>query len=173
MPAVSLGVIVAVAQNGVLGRDNALPWHLPEDLAYFKRRTLGKPVVMGRRTWESIGRPLPGRRNIVISRSPAFTAEGAEVVVSLAVALDLARAHAAAEGVAEVMVIGGAAVYAQAIPLADTLYVTEVHAEVDGDAYLPPIDWSAWQEQHREFCSAHKNDSFDFSFVTYRRAGVN
>ena len=128
-----LSVIVAVADNGVIGRDNALPWHLPEDLRYFKRVTLGKPIVMGRRTFESIGRPLPGRTNIVISRDPGFAAVGIEVAASLDAALQLAS------GAAEVVVIGGAEIYRLAIPRADRLYVTEVHTEPAGDALLPPV----------------------------------
>jgi dihydrofolate reductase len=163
----ALGVIVAVAANGVVGRDNALPWHLPEDLRYFKRMTMGKPVVMGRRTFQSIGRPLPGRRNLVISRDPDFRAEGVTVLPSLEAALDLAGELVERDG--EVMVIGGAQIYAAAIPLADRLYVTEVHAEVSGDAILPPVDWSAWREVSRELQRASGDNPYDYSFVAYER----
>lgn len=166
---VKLGVIVAAAQNGVVGRNNALPWHLPEDLKYFKRMTLGKPIVMGRKTYESIGRPLPGRRNIVISRNAEYRAPGVDVVPDLEAALALAADQALIDGVEELMVIGGAEIYAAAIPRADHLYVTEVHAEVEGDAWLPPVDWRAWREVSREFHAAGGQNPYDYSFVAYRR----
>ncbi|TXS92682.1 dihydrofolate reductase [Parahaliea aestuarii] len=168
-----LGVIVAVADNGVVGRDNALPWHLPGDLAWFKRNTLGKPVIMGRRTWESIGRPLPGRLNIVVSRNPDYCADGATVTGSLQSALALGRARAASDGAEEVMVIGGPGLYAEALPLADRFYVTEVHAEVAGDAVLPPVDWSAWREISRERQKAANSASYDYSFVVFERTQAN
>ncbi|TXS93944.1 dihydrofolate reductase [Parahaliea maris] len=169
MNQVAVGVIVAVASNGVLGRDNELPWHLPKDLAYFKRTTLGKPIVMGRKTFESIGRPLPGRFNIVVSRNPDFAAAGTAVVDSLEAGLSLARERAAEDGVGEVMVIGGAQLYAEALPQADRLYVTEVHAEVEGDACLPPVDWSAWRELSRDHHNACDSNPFDYSFVVFER----
>ena len=121
---VALAVIVAVADNGVIGRNNSLPWHLPEDLRYFKRVTLGKPVVMGRKTFESIGRPLPGRANIVITRSHEWSVDGVSVVNSLDDALRLAADIAALDGADELMVIGGAEIYTNAIPLAQRLYLT-------------------------------------------------
>lgn len=160
-----LSVIVAVADNGVIGRDNALPWHLPEDLRYFKRVTLGKPIVMGRRTFESIGRTLPGRTNIVISRDPGFAAVGIEVAASLDAALQLAS------GAAEVVVIGGAEIYRLAIPRADRLYVTEVHTEPAGDALLPPVAWEDWVESRREDHRAAGANPCDYSFVVYERRG--
>ncbi len=163
-----ISVIVAVADNGVIGRNNALPWHLPEDLRYFKRVTMGKPIVMGRKTFESIGRPLPGRTNIVISRDPAFAAAGVEAATSLDAALQLAESAA---GVREVVVIGGAEIYALAIPRADRLYVTRVHAEPEGDALLPPVAWGDWVERQREDCRADGANSCDYSFVVYERAG--
>ncbi|HEY5790823.1 MAG TPA: dihydrofolate reductase, partial [Gammaproteobacteria bacterium] len=126
-----LALIAALDRNRLIGRDNALPWHLPADLQHFKRLTLGKPVLMGRRTWESLGRPLPGRHNIVLSRDPAFRAEGATVVGSLDAALE------AAGDAAEAMVIGGAAFYATMLPRARRLYLTEVDGEFDGDAWFP------------------------------------
>lgn len=166
---IEIGVIVAAAANGVVGRDNALPWHLPEDLKYFKRMTLGKPVIMGRKTFESIGRPLPGRRNIVITARPGFGAEGVEVAPTLDAALALARAAAKQAGATELMVIGGARIYAQVISGADHLYVTEVHAEVEGDTYLPPVDWGQWREVSREFHGASGDNPYDYSFVAYER----
>ena len=164
-----LAVIVAAAANGVIGAGNALPWHLPQDLRYFKRVTMGKPIVMGRRTFESIGRALPGRTNIVISRDPTRPVAGARLVFSLAQALQQAREVAAADGVDEVMVIGGAEVYAQVLPLADRLYLTEVHADVAGDTFLPAIAWNEWREVARKRHAAAGGNPHDYSFVVYER----
>ena len=166
---IKLSVIVAVAENRVVGKNNALPWHLSEDLQYFKRATLGKPIVMGRKTFESIGRPLPGRTNIVISRNPDYFAQGIKIVSSLEQALQLAQDIALIDDSQELMVIGGAAIYAAAIPVADRLYVTEVHAEVEGDAYLPNIDWGNWIESSRERHRAIAPNPYDYSFVVYDR----
>lgn len=158
--------MVAVAANGVIGRDNSLPWHLPEDLRYFKRVTLGKPVIMGRRTFESIGRPLPGRSNILVSRNREFAAAGISVVDSVAAALMLAEQLAPT---GEVVVIGGAAIYREALPLAQRLYVTEVHANVDGDTRLPAVDWAEWRELRREEHRAQPPSPFNYAFVVYER----
>ncbi len=144
-----IALIVAMAENGVIGRDNRLPWHLPADLRHFKRLTLGKPVIMGRKTFESIGRPLPGRTNIVLTRQPGFAPAGVRVAASLDAALAMAEAQARADGVDEVMVIGGAAVYAEALPRADRLYLTRVQLAVDGDARFPEPDPASW---HRTAC---------------------
>jgi dihydrofolate reductase len=165
-----IALIAAVAENGVVGRDNQLPWHLPGDLPYFKRVTLGKPVVMGRKTWDSIGRPLPGRANIVVSRQAGLQLEGATVVADIESALALAADIAAGEGAQELMVIGGAEIYALALPLAQRLYLTEVHAEVAGDAWFPPWNRADWQERSREYHSAAATNPYDFSFVVYERA---
>lgn len=164
-----VALIAAVANNGVVGRDNQLPWHLPGDLPYFKRVTLGKPVIMGRKTWESIGRPLPGRTNIVVSRQPQLQLQGAQVVATLQQALKLATAAAASTDGNEIMVIGGAEIYALALPLATRLYMTEVHAEVTGDAYFPSWDRSAWQECSREDHLGQDENSYRYSFVVYER----
>lgn len=158
----SLTLVVARADNGVIGRDNALPWRLPADLRHFKALTLGKPVIMGRRTFESIGRPLPGRRNIVLTRSPSWTAAG------VAVAADLAAAVAQADA-PEVMIIGGAAVYAAALPAARRIHLTEVHLAPAGDTLLPPFG-PAWRETGRE-AHAAAGDAPAYSFVTLERAG--
>ena len=166
---VRLSLIAAVAENQVVGRNNALPWYLPEDLKYFKRTTLGKPVVMGRRTWESIGRPLPGRLNIVVTRQANYSAEGARVVADLDAALELAQAQATIDGQDEVMVIGGAEIYALALPAADRLYLTEVHAEVAGDAHFPHWERSEWREISRERHAASGNNPHDYSFTVYER----
>jgi dihydrofolate reductase len=166
---IDLSVIVAAAENGVIGRNNALPWHLPEDLRYFKRVTMGKPIVMGRKTYESIGRPLPGRTNIVITRQPDYAAEGVKVVASLDEALALAQDIALIDGASELMVIGGAEIYRAAIARAKRLYLTEVHASVEGDARLPEVDWSVWQEVSRERWPASDVNPYPYSFVVFER----
>jgi dihydrofolate reductase len=158
-----LTLIVARARNGVIGRDGRLPWRLPEDLAFFKRTTMGHPIVMGRRTWESIGRPLPGRRNIVVSRQAGFAVAGAEVAASLAEALRLC------EGGGEVFVIGGAQLYAEALPRADRLIVTEVDADFEGDTHWPAPDPAHWRESAREHLPPADERRFAIDFVTYLR----
>lgn len=140
MPRLSL--IVAASRNGVIGRESALPWHLPEDLRHFKALTLGKPVIMGRLTWESIGRPLPGRPNIVISRNTDYQAPGAEVVPDLEAAL--ARAAGLVDATDEIMIIGGAQIYRVALPLVGRVYRTRVDLEVEGDAFFPELDPAEW-----------------------------
>ena len=149
-----ISFVVARADNGVIGRDGALPWHIPEDLKHFRRLTMGKPIVMGRKTWDSLGKALPGRHNIVVSRNPAFAAEGATVVRSLAAAFE------AAEG-EEAVVIGGAALFAEALPLATRIHLTEVHSTPEGDVTMPPFG-DAWRETARE-----PRDGY--SFVTLER----
>lgn len=134
-------LVVARARNGVIGRDNRLPWRLPADLAYFKKVTLGRPVIMGRRTWESIGQPLPGRRNIVVTRNRDYEAPGATVVGSLQ------EAWRAAGDAEEACVIGGTSLFAEALETADRIHLTEVDAEVPGDTWFPEFDRSAWVER--------------------------
>lgn len=168
----ALAIIVAAAENGVIGRDNAMPWHLPGDLRHFKRVTMGKPIVMGRKTYESIGKPLPGRTSIVITRNPAFRAPGVEVVSSVEEALASGERIARRDGVAEVVVIGGAEIYAVALPLANRLYLTEIHASVEGDAALPPIDWTQWREVSRERHAAEPAERYAYSFVCFERASA-
>ena len=160
---IPVALIVAMANNRVIGRNNALPWHLSEDLKYFKRVTLGKPVIMGRKTFESIGRPLPGRANIVVSRS-GFVAENVRVVTSLDEALQLADSIATIDGAEEVMVIGGAELYAHALPLAQRLYLTLVDAEVAGDAWFPDFDEAAWREVAREDHAPIEPNPYPYSF---------
>ncbi|WP_439102696.1 dihydrofolate reductase [Congregibacter sp.] len=145
-----IALIVAAADNDVIGRNNALPWDLPGDLAHFKRTTMGKPILMGRLTFESIGRPLPGRTNIVISRDPDYQAEGVRSVQSLDDAIELAESIALIDGSDELMVIGGAQIYALALPRASHLYLTRVHAEPTGDAFLRGVDWNEWEEVTRQ-----------------------
>jgi len=142
-------LVVAMAQNRVIGREGGLPWHIPGDLKLFKQTTLGKPIVMGRKTWQSLGRPLPGRPNIVITRDPAYQAEGAHVVGGLDRALVLAGELAGELGTDEIMVIGGAEIYRLALPKADRLYLTEVSLSPDGDAFFPDLDMREWSETSR------------------------
>ncbi|MCX2980085.1 dihydrofolate reductase [Halieaceae bacterium IMCC14734] len=164
-----LALIAAVADNGVIGSNNALPWHLPEDLRYFKRSTMGKPIVMGRLTYESIGRPLPGRTNIVVSREAGLKIDGVQVAGDLPAALELGKVAAAKAGVDELVVIGGAQIYALALPLAQRLYLTEVHADVSGDVFFPAWDRTQWQELEREPHQAGDANPYDYSFVVYER----
>ena len=156
-------LIVARARNGVIGRDGKLPWRLPEDLAFFKRTTTGHPIVMGRRTWESIGRPLPGRRSIVVTRQASFAAAGAEVAANLDEALRLCA------GSEEVFVIGGAQLYAEALPRAGRLIVTEIDADFEGDTHWPAPDPAQWREAAREHLPPTAERHFALDFVTYLR----
>ena len=157
-----LALIAAVASNGVIGSDNALPWRLPEDLKRFKALTLGHPVIMGRKTFESIGRPLPGRRNLVITRNAGYRAEGCEVLASLGAAL-----AACAGGTDEVFVIGGAQIYTEALPLAQRLYLTEIRRDFPGDARFPAWRSDRWKEVAREKCSGE--DGLQYDFAVYDR----
>jgi len=157
-------VIAAVARNGVIGRNNALPWHLPEDLRRFKALTMGHPLVMGRKTFESLSRPLPGRTHVVLSRIPGLAIPGCQTADSLPFALRLA---AASVGGDEVFIIGGAEVFREALTVADVLQMTEIRRDFAGDAFFPPLLTSDWQESARE--SHRAAAGFDFDFVTYRR----
>ncbi len=161
-----LVLIVARARNGVIGRDNALPWRLPEDLAHFKRTTMGHPIVMGRRTFESIGRVLPGRRNVVLTRSPDWHADGVDVARSLDEALAMTA------GAERVFVIGGAQVYADAMSRADEIVATEIDRDIDGDAFFPPIDANAWEVRSRDERAPSGDDALPFAFVHYARRAV-
>jgi len=165
-----LSLVVARADNGIIGRDNALPWRLPPDLRHFKRLTVGKPVVMGRRTFESIGKPLPGRHNIVLTRDPLWRAEGVTVVANLAEAIAAAGLNPLARA-DEVMIIGGAQIYAEALPSARRVHLTEVHAAPDGDTLLPAFDPARWTETARED-HAPEADAPGYSFVTLERKEV-
>jgi dihydrofolate reductase len=165
MSSIRLAMIAAMSRNRVIGRDNALPWHISADLKHFKRTTLGKPVVMGRKTFESIGRPLPGRTNIVVTRQKDYRPDGVRVATSTASALALADEVAAADGADEVMVIGGEQLYRSLLPHAERLYLTEVDAEVEGDAFFPELD-ARWEVASEE--SGEEND-WRFRFVEYRR----
>jgi dihydrofolate reductase len=161
----TLTLIVARARNGVIGRDNQLPWRLPEDLAFFKRTTMGAPIIMGRKTHESIGRPLPGRRNIVVSRDASRRFDGCDTVTSL----DAALALAARDGAGEAFLIGGAQLYGDAIGLASKMIVTEIDADFDGNTRFPAPEPAHWREVSRETHRAAPPNAFDFAFVTYER----
>jgi len=158
-----LSLIAAMAKDRVIGKDNAMPWHLPADLRHFKAVTLGKPVVMGRRTFESIGRPLPGRRNLVISRNPQWQVEGVEVASSLEAALALLA------DCDEVMIIGGGQLYTEALPRADRLYLTYIDAQLSGDTHFPDYMPLGWQELERTRHPADEKNAYACEFVTLSR----
>ncbi len=158
-----ISIIVAMSVNRVIGRDNKLPWHLPADLKHFKQVTLGKPVLMGRKTWESIGRPLPGRTNIVITRDENLEAPGCVVVHSIDSALQTAGQQD------EIMVIGGAEFYRQVLPRTDTLYLTRVHGEFEGDTFFPELDERAWREVERVDHEADDKNPHAYSFIRLDR----
>ena len=159
-----IAMIAAMARDRVIGRDNAMPWHLPADLAHFKQVTMGKPVLMGRRTFESIGRPLPGRRNLVISRNPDYTPAGVEVFASVEAAL------AALGEVPEVMIIGGGRLYAQLLERADVLYLTHIDLAVEGDTHFPDYRVYAWAQRDEVCHQADERNPYAYRFETLERA---
>ncbi|MEN8803292.1 MAG: type 3 dihydrofolate reductase [Thiogranum sp.] len=159
-----IALIVAMAENRVIGRNNQLPWRIPADLRHFKTLTMGKPIIMGRKTHESIGRPLPGRHNIVISADSLFQAEGCQVVHSIEQALD------AAGNCEEAMIIGGANLYRQTFKNAERLYLTLVKAEPEGDTWFPEIEWQQWREIERDPHKADESNEYDYDFVILDRA---
>lgn len=165
-----LVLIAAISENGVIGRDNALPWRLKSDMRHFRALTMGKPVLMGRKTYQSIGRPLPGRTNIVVTRDAGFADDGVLAVRSVTAALEAARGDALRRSAGEIAVIGGADLYAQLMPMAGRLEITRVHTEIAGDVVFPPIDPDVWQEVARAEQVAGPDDDADMTFVTYRRA---
>ena len=158
-----ISIIVAMAANGVIGRENQLPWHLPADLKHFKQMTMGKPILMGRKTWESIGRPLPGRTNIVITRDSTYSAAGCEVVNSIDAAITAAGEQD------EVMVIGGAELYRQVLPDTDTIYLTRIHEAFEGDSRFPEIRNTEWHQVERVDHEADEKNSHDYSFIRLDR----
>jgi dihydrofolate reductase len=168
-PRTAIVLLAAVADNGVIGRDNALPFRQSSDLKRFKSLTMGKPVLMGRKTYLSIGKPLPGRTNIVMSRDPGFESAGVLVAPSLAAALDAARDDAEKRGVDEVVVIGGTGLFEQTMPLADRMEITHVHSHPTGDTFFPPIDATRWRAVARSDHPAGPQDEASFSYVTYAR----
>ncbi|MFT4814615.1 MAG: dihydrofolate reductase [Pseudohongiellaceae bacterium] len=164
-----LALICAMSENRVIGRDNGLPWHLSEDLKYFRRTTMGNCMIMGRNTWESIGRALPGRTSIVITSNAEYHAEGAEVVGSLQQAIERAEAVSKETNSTQAFVIGGAVLYQAALPLADTLYLTRVHAQVEGDTILHEFDESNWKEISREKYQRDESNQYDYSICVMQR----
>lgn len=168
MPPIVL--IAAVAENGVIGRDNRLLWRLKTDLVGFKARTLGKPVIMGRKTFESLGRPLPKRLNIVVTRDPTYRAASAAIVPSLEAGLAVAAGEAARTGTNEIIVAGGGEIYTLAMPLASELVITHVAARPEGDVFFPPIQFNDWREAVRVEHPAGPDDDHAFAVSVYRRA---
>ncbi|CAL4867853.1 Dihydrofolate reductase [Asticcacaulis sp. MM231] len=170
MAKVRLALVVAMSDNGVIGKNGGLPWHLRSDLRRFKEITQFKPIIMGSTTWDSLPKkPLPGRLNIVLTRDPRMEADGGIICNSLFEALDIAREHAADDGADEICVIGGANVYEQTLPKADRIYVSHVHADVEGDAHFPKIDPSVWKVTSEESFAKTENDDHDFTLKIYER----
>jgi dihydrofolate reductase len=162
-------LVAAVGENNVIGRGGQLPWKIKSDLRHFRALTLDRPVIMGRKTFVSIGKPLDRRSNIVVTRDPNFSAPGVETAPSLQTALSLARADAKKRGVNEIMIIGGADIFAAAMPLADRLEITHVHAGPEGDVYFPVIDPKHWYEEKRENRAAGPDDSASYAVASYLR----
>ncbi|WP_153768274.1 dihydrofolate reductase [Labrenzia sp. CE80] len=165
-------MIAAVARNGIIGADNDMPWKISSDLKHFKALTLGKPMIMGRRTFQSLPGLLPGRPHIVVTRDESFDAEGAEVMPSLEAAVELAETKACELGVDQIAIIGGGQIYKLAMDLAEQLEITEVQAEPDGDTHFPPIDPSVWEEVSRVQGERTERDSAAFDFISYRRKSL-
>jgi len=159
-----LSMIVAHANNRVIGKNNDMPWHLPADLAYFKKTTLGKPIIMGRKTFQSIGRPLPGRKNIVISRDESYQVEGVEVVNSVEAALALVVDSE------EVMVIGGGGIYQHCLAAAQRLYITHIDADIDGDTYFPNYDLSVWKKVASDIRPSDEKNQYQLDFSVYEKS---
>lgn len=165
-------LVVAVAENGVIGCDNKLPWRIKSDLKFFKSVTMNKPVVMGRKTWASIGKPLPGRTNIVVTRQADFAAPGVLVASGVDQALTAARGDALRRSADTIAVIGGTEIFEQTLPLADRLILTLVHAKPPGDTYFPAVDPAVWREAERLPQPKGPDDEYGFTIVNYERAGA-
>jgi len=161
-----ISIVAAMDERGVIGNKKNIPWHLPADLKHFKEITIGKPVIMGRVTYETIGKPLPGRRNIVLTRDPAFSAPGVEAAGGVEEVLEKVR------GAEEVMIIGGANVYRQFLPLANRLYLTRIKAAFEGDTYFPEVNWNEWKEVAREIHEPDGENPHPYTFLTYERANL-
>lgn len=170
---INIHIVVAVASNGVIGSDGDMPWRLPTDLKRFKAVTMGKPIIMGRKTYESIGRALPGRLNIIISRQGGYQVEGCVVVSSIETAIELAKANALALGQDAICIIGGGQIYAETFALADTLFVTHVDGALDGDTVFPTIDDQEWCVVDEEQPPQSEKDSHGMRFLTYSRRSVS
>src|SRR5690554_5787328 len=163
-----VSLIVAATRNQVIGLENQMPWHLPDDLRYFKQCTLGKPIVMGRKTWESLGRPLPGRLNIVVTRQAVAEYAGAEGFSDLAASLQRGREWASQQGVDEVMLIGGVQLYQQALPLAQRIYLTRIDLELEGDTFFPVLDPQQWRKTDAQTHAPH-NEQPGYTFEVWQR----
>lgn len=168
---VPVAIIAAVAANGVIGRDGGIPWTIPSDMAFFKRTTMGKPMIMGRRQYESVGRPLPGRANILVTRQQGYQPDGVIVISDLMGAIERAQAIAASDGAGEVMVIGGGEIYAQAMPLADKLYISHVELRPGGTVVFPAIDPAVWQVVDEPAVVPAERDEAVYRIRTYARRG--
>ncbi len=164
-----VSLIVAVSENGVIGRNGGLPWRLSSDLKTFRRLTMDKPIIMGRRTFQSIGKPLDGRDNIVVTRDPTFEAAGVSTCETVSDALTLARVLATTRGAEEIMVIGGESVFEPALPVADRIYLTRVHANVEGDRHFQPLDTAIWQEAGHEALPQGPRDDFASTLFIYEK----
>jgi len=162
---VVLSLLVAASENNVIGKDNKLPWHLPNDLKYFKNQTWAMPILMGRKTFESIGKPLPGRKSIVITRSKDWKQEGVDVVHSVEESIEEARAL----GVKEIFVIGGAEIFKTSFPKANRIYLTRIHHNFDGDAYFPDVSDKEWNLVQDRFCNADEKNAYDHTFQVWER----
>jgi dihydrofolate reductase len=161
----SIALIAAFTENRVLGKDNQLIWHLPKDMRFFKTKTMGYPVIMGRKTFESFGKPLPGRTNIIITRNPDYHAEGTIVVLSLDDAIAEAKKHTSDT----IFIAGGSEIYHMALPVADTMYLTHIHTQLDGDAFFPQFPESEWHVTEKEHSPADEKHAYSFDFVTWKR----
>ncbi len=166
---VTVSIVVAAAVNNVIGIDNRLPWRLPADLKYFKTMTMGHPLIMGRKTYESIGQPLPGRLCIVVTRQSVWQAKGVKIAHTLSAALGVANEYLATRKLKEIMVVGGADIYRQTLPMCRKIYLTEIQAEVLGDAYFPQLNEAEWREINRENHRDIEGHSHNFSFVIKQR----
>ena len=164
-----ISFVVAIAQNGVIGRENDLPWRLSSDLKRFRSITMGKPIIMGRKTWDSLGRPLPGRTNIVVTRDPAFNVDGVICARSVDEALLVAGSHAGADRVDEICIIGGGEIFRQSLNRADRLHVTWVLADIEGDVHFPDIDPAVWSQLSSEEIPAGEKDNYPTRYVVYER----
>jgi len=167
-----ISLIAAVGENGVIGKGSEMPWRIKSEMQYFKRTTQGHPVVMGRKSFESLGKPLPGRANIIISRNPDYRIDGCVTVTSLDEGLAAARDIAARDGIDEIFIGGGSEIYRQTLPAADRLYLTEVHLAPEGDIRFPAFDRTEWREVKREFHAAKEGESADYTITVLERVSA-
>ncbi|HUC81711.1 MAG TPA: dihydrofolate reductase [Flavisolibacter sp.] len=163
----TISLLVAASENNVIGKDNQLPWHLPNDLKYFKNLTWGMPILMGRKTFDSIGKPLPGRKSVVITRNKAWQHEGVDVVHSIEEAVQKAESY----GVKEIFVIGGAEIFTTALPTAKRVYLTRIHQPFEGDVFFPELSADEWQLASSRFCSADEKNAYDHTYQVWERKG--